>query len=114
MSPYPDTPRGSEVDALEYANEAAEHLFYLAFTGQIAERPYVRCARWLDSIPGVGQYFRLLCMQEFTEEERSYAMWHGAWVMEHGAQRTQYTGPGWQAKQWPKKGKDQRRVKAWR
>ncbi len=113
MSTYPDTPRGSECDALEYANEAAEHLFYLAFTGQIAERPYVRCARWLDSVPGAGEYFRALCLRDFTEEEKRSALCHGAWVMENGAQRTQYTGPGWQAKQWTKP-KGQRRVKAWR
>ncbi len=30
---YPDTPEGSEVDELEFANGIAKRLFYLAFTG---------------------------------------------------------------------------------
>ncbi len=113
MSLYDDTPEGSEVDALEYANETGDRLFYLAFTGQIADKPYVRCARWLDSIPRAGEYFRALCMQKFTEEEKRYEVCHGNWVMENGTQRTQCKGPGWQAKQWVKP-KGRGRVKEWR
>ena len=109
MSLYSDTPEGSEVDALEYANEFAERLFYLAFTGQIADKPYVRCARWLDSVPGAGEYFRALCLQEYTEEEKRSALWHGAWVMENVAQ-WQNNGQG----KCTKKVIDPRRVKTWR
>ena len=55
---YPSTPEGSEVDELEYANSVAERLFWLARTSQIKDRPYQRCATWLDTIPGAGEYFR--------------------------------------------------------
>ncbi len=99
---YPATPEGSDVDELEFANGVADDLFYLAFTGQIADKPYIRCARWLDSIPGAGEYFRALCLDEYTEEEKRAALWHGAWVMENAAQKAQSKEPGWQAAQWPK------------
>jgi hypothetical protein len=110
---YPDTPEGSEVDELEYANGVADRLFYLAITGQIGDKPYIKRARWLDSIPGAGEYFRALCMKEFTDKERRDALCHGAWVMESNAQRNPFITQGWVARQWAKP-KGTLRVKGWR
>ena len=111
---YPDTPEGSEVDELEYANRMAEDLFFLARTGKVREHQYQRCATWLDSIPGAGEYFRCLSMKEFSDGQWEVFMWRAAWYKELVAQREQSWAVGWQSRQWVKKGKGTRKVKEWR
>ncbi len=99
---YPDTPEGSEVDVLEYANETAERLFYLAFTGQIADRPYVRWARWLDSIPGAGEYYRALVQDHPLHEValmRYGAFLAGQAAREHTEEQQKNEGAYHQKKQ---------------
>ncbi len=100
---YPDTPEGSEVDELEYANSVAERLFFLARTSQVKERPYQRCASWLDTIPGAGEYFRCPSMEDYSEEQCEMWKWQGAWSKEHVAQHLQSKEPGWRARQWKQK-----------
>ena len=58
---YDNTPEGSEVDELEFANALADQLYLLACTDQIADKPYIRCANYLDTVPLVGDYFRYWC-----------------------------------------------------
>jgi hypothetical protein len=113
---YPDTPEGSEVDELEYANSMAEQLIFLSRIDRIKEHQYQRCAAWLDTIPGAGEYFRCLSMKELSDEQWEVWMWRAAWYKELIAQREQSWAIGWQARQWIKKGKnDTRRVKnQWR
>ena len=107
------TPEGSEVDELEYANRMAEELFSLARAGKVREPQYQRCATWLDTIPGAGEYFRCLSMEEFSDAQWEVFLWRAAWYKELVAQREQSWAPGWQARQWFKKGKNDR-VKRWR
>ena len=109
------TPEGSEVDELEYANSMAQQLFVLARTNKVTECEYQRCATWLDSIPGAGEYFRCMSAEEFTDEQWEVFKWRAAWYREVLAQREQSLEIGWRAKQWVKK-KDFRRVKnrVWR
>ena len=113
---YPSTPEGSELDELEYANRMAEQLFFLARTNKVKNHHYQRCATWLDTIPGAGEYFRCLSMEEVSDEQWEAWKWRAAWYKELLAQREQSWAIGWQARQWVKKGKnDMRRVKsAWR
>ena len=66
---YPSTPEGSEVDELEYANAVAKRLFWLARTSQIKEKPYQRCATWLDTIPRAGEYFRCIANTDYSDEQ---------------------------------------------
>ena len=108
------TPEGSEVDELEYANRVAEELLFKARSGKIREHQYQRCAKWLDLIPGAGEYFRCLSMEEYSDEQ--WEAWHlrAAWYNEHLAQVNFSWEPGWQARQWVKKGKEGRKVKRWR
>jgi hypothetical protein len=106
---YPNTPEGSEVDELEYANEEALWLFYLCSTHQVSAKRFKRITRWLDTIPGAGEYFRCMCMQDYSDELLN------AWTqfgVQARAQRVQET----MAQQWVKKGKNEtRRLKyRWR
>ncbi len=106
------TPEGSEVDELEYANFVADQLFFLSRTQQVKEHHYRRCATWLDTVPGAGQYFRCLSMKAFSDEQWAAWGWYGEWQKEQVAQREQSREKGWQAKQWTKpKGKGSGRVK---
>ncbi len=100
---YPSTPEGSEVDELEYANSVAERLFWLARTSQIKDRPYQRCATWLDTIPGAGEYFRCMSNEDYSDEQMQMWQWQGAWSKEHLAQHLQSKEPGWRARQWKQK-----------
>ncbi len=112
---YPDTPEGSEVDELEYANSVAERLFFLSRINRAKEHQYQRCATWLDSIPGAGEYFRCMSMEDYSDEQWEVWTWQGAWYKETIAQREQSCAPGWQARQWVKQGTGLRRVKrVWR
>ena len=117
MSPLCEihTPEGSEVDELEYANSVAAKLFFLARIDRVKEHEYQRCARWLDTIPGAGEYFRCISAEEFSDEQWEVWLWRKAWYKEVLAQREQSWAPGWQARQWFKQPKkDLRRVKRWR
>jgi hypothetical protein len=54
------TPRGSEVDTLEYYNDVALWLYIGNCTGRIGRwRSYCWQQR-LDTIPGAGEYYRAL------------------------------------------------------
>jgi hypothetical protein len=97
------TPEGSEVDELEYANSMAEQLFLLARGNKVKEFEYQRCATWLDSIPGAGEYFRCISAEEFTDEQSEVFKWRAAWYKEVIAQREQSFAIGWQRRQWVKK-----------
>ncbi len=110
---YTSTPEGSEVDELEYANSVAERLFFVARIGQIKEKQYERCATWLNGIPGAGEYFRCLSMEDYSDEELKRWRWQGAWYKEHLAQQKQSLTQGWRARQWVKQGKGPRKVKTW-
>ena len=81
MSHSPNTPEGSEVDELEYANRVADTLYFRSCAGEISEKAYIKCAEWLDTIPGAGEYFRALCMREYTpkqkEEWANFCFWRG-------------------------------------
>jgi hypothetical protein len=102
------TPEGSEVDELEYANEEAQWLFYLCATQQVSAKRFERITHWLDTIPGAGEYFRCMCMQEYSDELLN------AWVqfgVQARAKRLQES----RARQWVKKGKNgTTRLKRWR
>ena len=63
------TPEESKVDELEHANTIAAELFYLARINRVKEHQYQRCATWLDTIPGEGEYFRSISAHEFSDEE---------------------------------------------
>ena len=107
------TPEGSEVDELEYANTVASELFYLARIKRVKEPDYRRCAEWLDTIPGAGEYFRCISAHEFSDAEWELWQWKRAWFKEVVAQREQSLERG-RVKPWfnPKK---VRRVKSvWR
>ena len=110
---YPSTPEGSELDELEYANSVAERLFLLARIGRVREDKYRRCAAWLDTIPGAGEYFRCLSMADYSDEQWASWMWQNAWHKERAAQAEQSWAPGWMGRQWVKKGKGTRKVKGW-
>jgi hypothetical protein len=69
-SPLPNTPEGSEVDELEYANGVAESLYFRSCAGEVSDKAYIKCAEWLDKIPGAGEYFRTLCMREYTPKQK--------------------------------------------
>jgi hypothetical protein len=97
------TPEGSEVDELEYANSMAQQLFVLARTKKVKEHEYQRCATWLDSIPGAGEYFRCISADDFTDEQWEVFKWRAAWYKEVIAQREQSWAIGWQGRQWIKK-----------
>ncbi len=117
MSPLCEyhTPEGSEVDELEHANTIAAELFYLARINRVKQHEYQRCATWLDTIPGAGEYFRCISAHEFNDEEWELWQWKRAWYKEMVAQREQSFEIGWRAKQWFKQPKkDLRRVKRWR
>ena len=96
---YPDTPEGSEVDELEYANGVAEWLFYLSYTYQVSDEQFVDSVNWLDTIPGAGEYFRCMCSQEYSDDQLNTWVWFGVQV---------------RMQQWVKKGKDFRYQKVWR
>ena len=108
------TPEGSEVDELEHANTVAAELFYLARIKRVKEPDYRRCAEWLDTIPGAGEFFRCISAHEFSDEEWELWQWKRAWYKEMVAQREQSLEIGWRAKQWFKQPKKVRRVKRWR
>ncbi len=97
---YPDTPEGSEVDELEYANGVAEWLFYMCYTHQISGRRYVERVNWLNTIPGAGEYFKCMCSHDYTPEQLHI------WA-QYGVQA--------RFRKWVKKGKNgTRRLKTWR
>jgi hypothetical protein len=119
MSPLCEyhTPEGSEVDALDYANTVAAELFYLARIDRVKEHPYQRCATWLDTIPGAGEYFRCLSAEELSDEQLDMWLWRKAWYKEVLAQQLQTCEAWWMGKQWANQPrKDRRRVKnrVWR
>jgi hypothetical protein len=64
------TPEGSEADELEVANAAADNLYFRSCCGEIGDAAYIRCATWLDTVPGAGEYFRALCMREYTPKQK--------------------------------------------
>ncbi len=95
---------------LEDANTKAQQLFVLARTKKVKEHEYQRCATWLDSIPGAGEYFRCISADDFTDEQWEVFKWRAAWYKEVIVQREQSFAAGWQRRQWVKKGPPKNRV----
>ena len=64
MSPdtedYCDTPRGSEVDVLEFYNNIAVWLYVGNCIGRVGKRRSYYWRQQLDTIPGAGEYYRAL------------------------------------------------------
>ncbi len=56
---YP-TPRGSEVDTLDYYSDVALWLYVGNSTGRIGKWPSYYWRQQLDTIPGAGEYYRAL------------------------------------------------------
>ena len=55
------TPEGSEVGELASGFRLADWLNHVSKKGKISEKQYLRHATYLDSLPLVGAYYRLLC-----------------------------------------------------
>ena len=60
------TPRGEEVDKLAMANAIAEWLYFSNLTGTIEREQYEKWKLWLDIVPGVAEYFKLLSAPEYN------------------------------------------------
>jgi hypothetical protein len=113
---YSHTPEGSEVDELEYANGVALWLFYLCSTHQVSAKRCMRSALWLDTIPGAGEYFRCMCMQEYSDELLNTWTQFGVQSRAHnGPVQMEPDGGKEVGGKWVKKGKNgTRRLKRWR
>ena len=61
------TPATSELDELEVRYRLADWLYQAATEGDISETQYLRYAKFLDTIPLVGDYFRYLCAYGWKE-----------------------------------------------
>jgi hypothetical protein len=57
------TPEASELDELEGLYALADWLFWVATKekNNICDKQYNRYAKYLDTVPLVGEYFRYLC-----------------------------------------------------
>ncbi len=68
MSPDDDegysTPRGSDVDTLEYYNDLAWWLYLGNCTGRVGRRRSDYWRQQLDTIPGAGEYYRALVQDD--------------------------------------------------
>ena len=57
---YTRTPEGSEVDELDLMYELAEWCFWAGRNNLITKERYTNLAKYFNSIPSVGEYFRNL------------------------------------------------------
>ena len=55
------TPEVSEVGELSFRYRLADWLYHVSAKNKISEKQYIRHAEYLDSVPLVGDYYRLLC-----------------------------------------------------
>ena len=60
------TPRGEDLDKLSMANAIAEWLYFSQLTGTIEREQYDKWKLWLDSVPGAGEYFKLLSAPDYN------------------------------------------------
>ncbi len=61
-----ETPRGDALEKLALANAIAEWLYFSQLTGTIEREQYDKWKLWLDSVPGAGEYFKLLSAPEYN------------------------------------------------
>ena len=62
-----ETPRGDALEKLALANAIAEWLYFSQLTGTIEREQYDKWKLWLDSVPGAGEYFKLLSAPEYND-----------------------------------------------
>ena len=55
------TPEPSELDELEARYRLADWLYEASTIGYISDKQYIRYAKYLDTVPLVGAYFRYWC-----------------------------------------------------
>ncbi len=55
------TPQPSELDELEVRYRLADWIYQASTMGHISDKQYIRYAKYLDTIPLVGAYFRYWC-----------------------------------------------------
>jgi hypothetical protein len=62
------TPEASEVAELDSSYRLADWLYRASVKNKIKEKPYIRHAEYLDTIPLVGPYYRLLCSNVLSQK----------------------------------------------
>jgi hypothetical protein len=55
------TPEASEMGELGSRYRLADWLYHVSAKNKISEKQYIRHADYLDTVPLVGDYYRLLC-----------------------------------------------------
>ena len=55
------TPEASEVGELDSRYRLADWPYRASVKNKIKEKPYIRQAEYLDVVPLVGDYYRLIC-----------------------------------------------------
>jgi hypothetical protein len=68
------TPTPSEIEEFEDAYVTAWWFWVEVSTRKVPESRYRKTAEWLDSLPGVSEYFRALCHFELEEHEHFYTI----------------------------------------
>ena len=62
------TPEVSEVGELDSRYRLADWLYQVSAKRKISEKQYIRHAEYLDSVPLVGDYYRLLCSNYYVRK----------------------------------------------